>query len=202
MVYRVGLTGGIASGKSTVCEMFRENGIDIIDADQISHQLIYPESPALLAVVDAFGDGVLNDLGDLNRGKLRELVFNDPDRRRQLESILHPMILDEMKKRVQSSTSSYCILDIPLLIEQQLQAMVDRVVVIDVPSDTQRQRLRNRETITEPMIDAILASQLDRSERMRQADDVIDNSMGLEQTRVQVEELHRFYLTLVAQQGT
>ncbi len=189
MPLKIGLTGGIASGKSTVCRQFAELGIKIIDADRIAHELVEPGSPALEAIVARFGDGILADDGSLDRGRMRQKVFADEDSRNQLEHILHPRILKEMVRQAESVTSAYCILDIPLLVEEGLENMVDRVLVVDIPVEIQRQRLKARDKIDDAQIDRMLAAQTDRATRLRHADDIIDNSQSLELTEMQVSEL-------------
>ncbi|SCZ50366.1 dephospho-CoA kinase [Thiohalomonas denitrificans] len=193
---RVGLTGGIGCGKSTVARIFADAGVPVIDTDIIAHELVAPGSPLLTKVVRTFGKDLLHCDGSLDRSRLREQVFADPDKRGQLESLLHPAIRDEMIRRAESVQKSYAILVIPLLVEKGWQGLVDRVLVVDCPPSLQLQRTISRDDTDERQARAILASQASREERLAVADDVIPNSGTLDKLRQQVHDLHRFYLRL------
>lgn len=197
----IGLTGGIASGKSTVARLFRGLGVPIIDADEISRELVEPGSICLDQIAAEFGNVILDSDSRLDRRKLRELIFNDPSARRRLEAILHPAIRREMQCRVDKLDSPYCILVIPLLIEANQRDLVDRVLVVDVAVDVQRQRLRERDHATETLIDAMLSAQTDRQTRLAAADDVLTNDSNLADLDQQVRSLHQRYQTLAASHG-
>ncbi len=197
----IGLTGGIASGKSTVARLFRGLGVPIIDADEISRELVEPGSICLDQIAAEFGNVILDSDSRLDRRKLRELIFNDPSARRRLEAILHPAIRREMQCRVDKLDSPYCILVIPLLIEANQRDLVDRVLVVDVAVDVQRQRLRERDHATETLIDAMLSAQTDRQTRLAAAEDVLTNDSNLADLDQQVRSLHQRYQTLAASHG-
>lgn len=191
---KIGLTGGIGSGKSTVAELFRQRGITVIDADRIARELVQPGCPALEAIVRAFGPEMVEPDGRLNRAALRQKAFSDPKARQALEAILHPQIFAEMSRRAKTCQTPYCILAIPLLVETGAQGQVDRVLVVDCPEQLQIERIKLRDRLPEDLIRRILASQATRQERLKVADDVIVNAEDLAKLEPQVEELHRFYL--------
>ena len=193
---RIGLTGGIGSGKSTVAELFAARGVPIIDADVIARELVAPGQPALAAIVTAFGSEILNAEGALDRVRLRERVFADSKQRLQLEAILHPRIRAEMTTHIAILDASYVMLVIPLLFEAAQTDMVDRVLVVDVSPEVQRERVAARDALSQQQIEAILTAQLDREHRIQRADDVIDNSGDLAALEQQVDTLHRKYLAL------
>lgn len=193
---RIGLTGGIGSGKSTVADLFAAHGVPVIDADVIARELVRPGQPALEDIVAAFGREVLDDAGCLDRGRLRDLVFADASRRKRLEAILHPRIRAEMEQRLADSSSPYALLVIPLLFETGQRDLVDRVLVIDVPEEQQRCRVAARDRLSAQQIDAVLAAQATRAQRRAGADDVIDNSGEPAALERQVDKLHDRYLAL------
>lgn len=195
---RIGLTGGIGCGKSTVCEVFREYGIPVIDSDIIARELVEPETPALQQIVNLFGEQVLQQDGSLNRAKMRELVFNNRQQREQLESLLHPLIHQEMLRQLAAIKTPYVIIAIPLLLEKGWQRQLDRVVVVDCSEEQQRDRAAQRDGSSMQTINQIIASQISRDNRLRAADDIIDNSRSLESLRSQIQRLHHHYLTLAA----
>lgn len=190
----IGLTGGIGSGKSTVAGYFKDLGVPVIDADAIARELVEPGRPALAEIAAAFGREILADNGRLDRARLRHVVFADPAARRQLEAVLHPRIRAVMRERMQGLQSPYCVLCIPLLVETGQTEMVDRVLVVDAPEASQRQRLRQRDQLSDDEIDAVLRSQASRQQRLGLADDIIVNDGDFEALRLQVEQLHRGYL--------
>jgi dephospho-CoA kinase len=196
---RVGLTGGIASGKTTVARLFAARGVTVIDTDEIARDVVGPDSAVLARVVEAFGPEVLNPDGTLDRRRMRELVFADPARRAQLEAILHPAILDEMERRSASAPGPYHVLVVPLLIESDLVLRVDRVLVVDVSEATQLKRLLARDAGSPSEALAILAAQVTPAERLARAHDVISNEGSLESLAAQVDELHVRYLALAQQ---
>ncbi len=197
-VLRVGLTGGIASGKSTVANLFAVRGVPVIDTDEISRAVVAPGQPALAAITRAFGSGVLDADGALDRRRMRELIFSDPARRQQLESILHPMILSELKRLSAQAGGPYQILVIPLLVEGGLEGAVDRILVVDVPRERQVERLLQRDAEDEQQADAIMAAQAPRQARLAKANDVITNDGTIADLESQVERLHERYLRLAA----
>ncbi len=191
---RIGLTGGIASGKSVVADMFADLGVPVIDTDRIARQIVEPEQPGLTAVVGKFGTDLLTSAGTLDRRRLRHLVFDDADQRHALETILHPLIRDRTLELAARAGGPYQVLVIPLLVETGFRLPVDRVLVVDCPEKQQRSRLLSRDGETPERIDRILAAQAGRQERLAVADDIIENTGTLEQTRMQVENLHTRYL--------
>ena len=193
---RVGLTGGIASGKSTVAHMFGNKGVPLIDTDVIAREVVEPGQPGLRAIREAFGDGILDDAGHLHRGRMRELVFAAEERRKQLEGILHPLIRAEMHRQSQTAGGLYQIIVVPLLVESGLQTLFDRILVVDCPPEVQLARLLNRDRESADQAKSMLAAQASREERLAAADDVIVNDRDLEYLRTQVEALHSRYSTL------
>lgn len=195
---RIALTGGIASGKSRVADLFSALGVPVIDTDLIARQVVEPGQPALADVVETFGPGVLGADGRLDRRKLRELIFSDTTARQRLEAILHPAIRAEMERQSSAAGGPYQILVIPLLTEGGRRDHVDRVLVVDVPESLQVERLMNRDTVTKEQAMASLAAQATRSARLAIADDVISNSGSAEELRGKVAALHEQYLHLAA----
>jgi len=192
----IGLTGGIASGKSTASRFFQEQGIHVIDADIIARELTKPGQAALQQIVENFGKDILDDRQQLKRTKLRNIVFNDQASRHKLEAILHPLIKAEMRKRLKAIDDPYCILAIPLLIETDQTSMVDRVLLIDTDTDLQIQRLRRRDGLDDQTIAAVLRAQATREQRLAIADDVICNNASVEDFAHQLREIHQRYLHL------
>jgi len=195
----VGLTGGIASGKSTVARLFAQLGVPVLDADAIARELVAPGRPALDRIVQDFGGGVLDPDGGLDRPRLRNLIFAHPDRRRRLEGILHPLIRKEMEARMRNLNAPYCVLVIPLLVETGQEDLVHRVLVVDVPEQEQIRRCEARDGLSRAEITAILAAQATRAQRLASADDVIVNDGTPADLKARVSELHRTYLTLAEQ---
>jgi dephospho-CoA kinase len=195
-VLRVALTGGIASGKSTIARFFRELGVPIIDTDSIARQVVAPGEPGLAAVRQAFGDRVIASSGELDRRALRRIVFRDAGERRRLEAILHPLIRERAARALEASEGDYTIVVVPLLAETDFGALVDRIAVVDCPREQQLERLTGRDDISTSEAQAMLGAQADRETRIALADDIIDNAGDLEATRQQVERLHRRYLDL------
>ena len=189
----IGLTGGIGSGKSAVSKLFSELGAPIIDTDIISRQVVEPGQPALQQICTAFGDEILTASGELDRSKLRDIVFASPKKRAQLEAILHPLIQQEMLHQASLLNTPYCIFAIPLLIEANQTGLVDRTLVIDAPEELRRQRIKQRDHLDDNQIDAIFTAQLPPQERLKHADDIIHNNSGLDHLRTQVIDLNRRY---------
>lgn len=193
---RVGLTGGIGSGKSTVADLFARHGIPIIDTDKIARDVVRPGQPALDQIVNEFGKDLLDASGNLDRAQLRERVFNDTDSRLRLEAILHPRIRAAVLKELASLQAPYCLIVVPLLIETGFHELIDRVLVVDADEAKQLQRTAARDGVSENAARKILAAQAMREERLAQADDVVRNNGTLEQLAREIERLHAQYLTL------
>ena len=194
----IGLTGGIGSGKSTVARHFQALGVPVIDADEVGRELAEPGQPALAAIVERFGTDMLDDAGRLDRARLRERVFTHPRQRRELEGILHPRIRAEIQRRITglSPACGYCLLSVPLLLESGWQDMVQRILVVDAPRETQIRRAVARDGVSREQVEAILDSQMDRDARLRAADDVIRNDADLAALQRRVEALHRRYVRM------
>jgi dephospho-CoA kinase len=192
----VGLTGGIASGKTTVADMFAQRGVPLVDADVSAREAVRAGSPGLAAVANAFGPGVLTADGELDRRALRQRVFADPEQRRHLETILHPLIRQHLQQRLLSLSGPYALLVAPLLLEGDLSSMVHRILVIDAPEDVQIARVMRRDGSSRQEAEAILTAQMPRSERLARADAVVVNDDGLDALERQVERLHQAYLQM------
>lgn len=191
---RIGLTGGIASGKSQVSAIFESLGIDVIDTDIISRELVQPGSPLLQQIVALFGTSILNKDQALNRASLRKLIFNDAKKRLQLEELLHPAIHDAVYQKISSSNSPYVVVVVPLLIETRYPYELDRILVVDTKLELQISRLTQRDQINEEEARKMLASQASREERLLIADDTIVNNADFASLRKHVEALHYQYL--------
>jgi dephospho-CoA kinase len=190
---RIGLTGGIASGKSTVADMFAELGIPVIDTDVIAREVVEPGSPALKEIREAFGDEVIAADGTLDRPALRTIVFATEEARRRLEAILHPRIRAATMVQAAAAGGDYQLIVVPLLVESPLRSFVDRILVVDCDVETQVERLLQRDSGSEEQARRIIAAQASREDRLAVADDVIRNEGNLQETRRRVEELHRQY---------
>jgi dephospho-CoA kinase len=196
---RIGLTGGIASGKSTVAQRFVELGVPVIDADEAARTVVLPGQPGLARVVEKFGVGVLGADGQLDRRALRHQVFSDPALRKELEAILHPLIQAEMERSAAATAGPYLVMAIPLLVEGgRGRNQVDRILVIDVDEDVQLQRVMTRDSCTLEQARAILAAQASRADRLKAADDVLVNSGSVSDLHQAVDRLHERYLRLAA----
>jgi dephospho-CoA kinase len=198
----VGLTGGIGSGKSTVAQYFRDCGVWVIDTDHIARQLLEPEHPILKKVVQHFGEKILQKDGSLNREKLRTLVFESTAERHWLEALLHLRIKEnvlEYANHQKSKTEKnvpYLIVEIPLLIEANFEDIVDRILVVDCPSNLQIERIQKRDATPIHIIQNIIQAQIDRNTRLQKADDVIDNIGERETLKNKVFALHDYYIEL------
>jgi dephospho-CoA kinase len=197
----VGLTGGIASGKSLVGAMFVKLGASLIDTDVVAREIVALGEPGLAAVGAEFGPSVLLPSGELNRPALRSLVFADDAKRRQLEAILHPLIRSRTRAKLVGLEAPYALVAVPLLVETSFGDLVDRILVVDSPEAAQLERLMRRDAIPRAEAQAMLRAQVDRGTRLKAAHDVIDNSGTPDATRRQVEILHRRYLGLAAQRA-
>jgi dephospho-CoA kinase len=191
------LTGGIATGKSTIALRLRQHGIDVIDTDAIAHALTAPDGDALPELRKAFGNDIFNADGTLDRGALRDIVFNDPAQKTRLEQILHPMIRRQAIEAIVAATSPYIVADVPLFAETGfLREQADRVLVVDCPPDIQKERLLARGNIPEELATLILQTQAPRDERLSLATEVLDNSGTPEQRDKQLDQIHQTYLSL------
>ncbi|MDV5355229.1 dephospho-CoA kinase [Kosakonia sp. SMBL-WEM22] len=199
MKYKVALTGGIGSGKSTVADAFAKQGVNVIDADVIARQVVEPGTPALRAIAAQFGDEMILADGSLNRRLLREYIFASENDKRWLNSLLHPLIQQETERQMTRATSPYVLWVVPLLVENQLYHKADRVLVIDVPVETQILRTMRRDGVTREHAEQILAAQATRDARLAVADDVIDNNGAPDAIASDVARLHARYLALAAQ---
>jgi dephospho-CoA kinase len=191
---RIGLTGGIASGKSTVADMFADLGVPVIDTDVIAREVVRPGQPALQEIRETFGSGVITADGTLDRAAMRAIVFGNNEARRRLESILHPRIGAATREQAETAGGNYQVIVVPLLVGSSLRAFVDRVLVVDCDEETQLARLLERDAESEAQARRILAAQASRDERLAIADDVISNDGDLGETREQVLALHLRYL--------
>jgi dephospho-CoA kinase len=198
---RIGLTGGIASGKSTVAQRFTDLGVPVIDADVAARAVVASGTPGLARVIDRFGPGVLAENGELDRRALRDLIFSNPGARRDLESILHPLIRTDMESSAEQAVGPYIVMAIPLLIEGGPSDRVDRILVVDVDEAVQLRRVMERDGCTAEQAHAILASQASRSARLAAADDVLQNAGTVTDLRQAVDRLHERYLRLAEIQG-
>ncbi|HEY9396538.1 MAG TPA: dephospho-CoA kinase [Burkholderiales bacterium] len=196
-MFTVGLTGGIGSGKSSVARLFADKGVTIVDADEISHRLTAAGGAAIEPIRAAFGDEMITPDGALDRPRMRALVFSAPDAKGKLERILHPLIRLEARHQVDAARSPYVIHMIPLLVESgNARARFDRVLVVDCPEAVQIERVTARSGLTRAEVEAIMATQASRAQRLTQADDIVDNSGDPAALEAQIEHLHAQYLQL------
>lgn len=195
-ILKIGLTGGIGCGKSTVCDLFAGHGASIIDADQIARQIVAPGKPALTQLSEHFGSSVLNSDGSLNRLALRSVIFDNEQARLAVNRIMHPLIYKEIEQQINQLQSVYCIVAVPLLFETAYQDKFDRVLVVDCDKDTQIQRVSLRDQTNLQEIESIINSQLSRCRRLELADDIISNISSIEILAEQVKKLHNSYTKL------
>ncbi|VED54059.1 Dephospho-CoA kinase [Raoultella terrigena] len=199
MRYTVALTGGIGSGKSTVADAFSHLGVNVIDADVIARQVVEPGTPALLAIAARFGQQMINDDGTLNRRSLRERIFAHAEDKTWLNALLHPLIQQETRRQMQAASSPYVLWVVPLLVENNLVANADRVLVVDVAKETQIARTILRDRVSREHAERILAAQATREQRLAAADDVIENIGPPDAIASDVARLHEKYLMLASQ---
>jgi dephospho-CoA kinase len=191
----VGLTGGIGCGKSKAADMFADLGATVVDTDAISHELTAPRGRAMPAIETVFGADYVRDDGALNRAHMRALVFSDPDAKRKLEGILHPLIRAESHARIAAASAPYVILVVPLLLETgAYRELLNRVLVVDCDESQQIARVSARSGLAEDEVRRIMGAQLERAERLKRADDVLSNDGDIESLRKQVEALHERYV--------
>lgn len=199
MPYVVGLTGGIGSGKSAAADEFARLGASVVDTDAIAHEFTRAGGAAIPEIRRLFGDAAIGTDGAMDRKRVRELVFADPDARAKLEGLLHPMIREVSGKRTKDSTGAYAVLVVPLLVESgDYRRRVDRVVVVDCSEELQVARVRARSNLPEEEVRRIIAAQAPRASRLAAADDIVDNSTSLVALHQQVQSLHRRYLEAAA----
>ena len=200
MSYIVGLTGGIGSGKSTVANLFTELGVPVVDADIVARQVVEKGSPLLTQITAHFGTQVLTETGELNRAVLRNLIFHNETEKNWLNALLHPAIREEMLAQLERQTAPYVLFVVPLLIENKLNTLCDRVLVIDVKPETQLARASQRDKNNIQLIQQIMNAQVSRDTRLKYADDIINNDDELVEKgnvlRQNVLKLHRTYLRL------
>ncbi|MEX2124532.1 MAG: dephospho-CoA kinase [Woeseia sp.] len=199
---RIGLTGGIASGKSMVADLFAAKGVPVIDTDVIAREVVQPGQQALQDIEREFGRDVLDADGRLDRRRLRELIFADDRKRTALEAILHPRIRDAAVLQSRAAGGAYQIIVVPLLVESPMRQFMDRILVVDCSEESQLNRLLERDTETEQQARRIIAAQASREERLAIADDVVDNDGEKTDAAAQVERLHRLYLDLARKRRT
>ncbi len=197
-VFTVVLTGGIASGKTAVSDLFADRGVPVIDTDLIAREMVEPGQTGLQRIVDEFGSGFLDSDGRLDRRRMRQAIFSSEERRKRLESILHPLISAEVLRSVGTLQSPYCLIVIPLYAESRAYSWIDRVLVVDVSEEVQIERVMARDRIRREQAVAILQAQARREERLALADDMLDNSGSRDELAAQVDELHRKYLEMSA----
>ena len=193
MALKIGLTGGIGSGKSAACEIFSELGVPVIDADDIAHNLVKPGMPAFKAITRLFGNEVIASDGTLDRKIIRDKVFANKIDRKKLENVLHPAVYEEISVQAKNINSKYCIISIPLLLETDASNTVDRILVIDVPRELQIERAASRDQTNKSDINAIIDSQISRKNRLSAADDIVDNKGDINALRKRICDLHEFY---------
>ena len=196
-MFSVGLTGGIASGKTTISDLFAKLGVPVIDTDVISRKLLEPGELAYRQVCAHFGDSILNNDGEIDRARLREIVFTRAKEKSWLEAMLHPLIYQRSHDAILAySAADYVLVVIPLLFETNFQALVDRILVVDCPADQQIERLVKRDNIDEALARRMLAQQLDNSARVARAHDIVDNRGEDSDLEAQVADLHQLYSKL------
>lgn len=196
MTLVIGLTGSIGSGKSTVANLFAQHGVPVIDADVIARTITKPGTRAHQAISERFGQEVLNEDQTLDRASLREIIFTQPEERKWLEALLHPEILQAMQTDIATLKAPYCLAVIPLLLETEAASFINRVLVVDIPEEIQLQRASLRDNSTREKIKSIIDTQIGRSQRLAQADDIINNAGSPADLAQQVDKLHQHYLKL------
>ena len=201
MGFKVGLTGGVACGKTTISDRFAELGVEIIDADVIARELLEQGSDCYAQVVVLFGQQVLLENAKINRSWLRDRIFSDAKAKQALESIIHPAVRLAIAEASENCASDYCIVSVPLLIEANMQTLVDRILVVDLPLEQQLERLMQRDKISLKQAQAMLAGQCSRARRLSFADDIIDNSHPVSALDEQIRILHENYLRMSKDYG-
>ncbi|GEM73907.1 dephospho-CoA kinase [Vibrio sagamiensis] len=197
MAFVIGLTGGIASGKTTVANLFRQHfNIDIVDADIVAREVVEPGTPGLTSIIERFGPNIVKQDQTLDRSKLRERIFSVPEDKAWLNALLHPLIREKMLEDLQQVNSDYALLVVPLLIENNLNGLCQRILVVDAAPETQIFRATKRDNVNESQVQSILMSQVSREERLQIADDVVKNNSDDPDLLLQVADLHKKYLAM------
>jgi len=196
MVLKIGLSGGIGSGKSTACEIFSELGVPVIDADIIAHNVVQAGMPALQLIKEEFGEDIITKDGLLDRKKVRNQIFTNETYRKKLENILHPVIYEKIAHEIENINSSYCIISIPLLLETGALDIIDRILIIDASRELQLSRASVRDNASLNDIEGIIQAQIPRNVRLATADDIINNEGDIENLRKQIYDLHEFYKSI------
>ncbi|GLQ33269.1 dephospho-CoA kinase [Litoribrevibacter albus] len=195
-MFIVGLTGGIGSGKSTVAQFFKQQGINVVDADQKARDVVEPGTPALKEIANYFGPEVLLEDGALDRAQLRSIIFNSEEKRRWLEALLHPLIRDAIIEDLNNSSSDYAILESPLLFETDQHLLTNTTLLVDVPVQLQISRTCERDNNEREQVEKIIEAQMPREQKQEKAEYILDNSRDLPLVREHAQELHQTFLTL------
>ena len=190
----IGLTGGIGSGKTAVSDIFEELGIGVVDADLASRVVVEKGRPSLEEIAKHFGQGILTEAGELDRAKLREIIFNSDEEKNWLESLLHPVIAKQIQDELKASSSPYTILVSPLLLETNQKDFCNKVLVVDVPVETQIERTLKRDDVSLEQVHSIIKAQISRDKRLELADEVIVNDKSLEDLQLAVSKLHQQFI--------
>jgi dephospho-CoA kinase len=195
-MFKIGLTGGIGCGKTTVAQLFAALNVPVIDADEIAHHLVRPGQPAVEQIKKVFGAEFVTGEGSLDRKKMRDCIFSDNHAKQTLEAILHPMVYSTIQLKLKQLTAPYCIICVPLLFETNMMAIADRILVVDCPVELQIERVKKRENMAVEKIQAIIDSQIAREIRLLNADDIINNAETDASLDQQVNTLHHLYTSL------
>lgn len=198
MSFVLGITGGIGSGKTAVTNHLATKGIEIIDADIIAREVVAKATPALKTISEHFGSSILLHNGELDRSQLRTIIFNSPKEKLWLENLLHPIIRQSIKDRITSSSSLYCVLVAPLLLEGDLHTITNKIVVVDCRETTQIKRASGRDNTDESTIRKIMSQQMSRDEKLKKADIIIDNEGTINELTQQIDQLHQQLLQELA----
>ena len=190
----IGLTGGIGSGKTAVSDAFQDLGITIVDADLASRIVVQKGKPSLKKIAEHFGNDILNENSELDRAKLREIIFNSDEEKNWLESLLHPAIANQIQDELKASSSPYTILVSPLLLETNQKEYCDKVLVVDVPVELQVERTLKRDQVSEGQVKSIIKAQISRKNRLEFADEVIINDGSLEELNSTVMKFHQKFI--------
>ena len=193
----IGLTGGIGSGKTAVSEAFENLGITVVDADLASRVVVEKGKPCLEKIAEHFGEDILNENSELDRAKLREIIFNSSEEKNWLESLLHPAIAGQIQDELKASTSAYTILVSPLLLETNQKEFCSKVLIVDVPVEVQVDRTLKRDGVSEEQVQSIIKSQISREARLELADEIIMNDGNLEDLKLAVKDLHQRFISEV-----
>ncbi len=192
----IGLTGGIGSGKSTVARQFGSLGVHWVDADDVAREVVEPGTPALAEVAEHFGQGILTPEGALDRARLRQIVFEQPEQRAWLEGLLHPVIREELIRQLHPDDYNlpYVLLVSPLLLETDQHELVEKVIVVDVPVEVQIERTMGRDSNSREQVERIIAAQMPREQRLQRASAVIDNNQPSDKVAAEVQALHDAFM--------